>query len=256
MSAKHALLGLLLDRPAYPYQLADQLQQRLGPAWKVNSGQLYQTIKGLEKDGLIERLRDVSDEHDDRHVFQVTDRGVLEFERFFEQTPEAVRLCRRPLLVKITFAGPGKLRDAMAKVDAYEAQCAAQLAEMARRHEELSVEGPLLRADHLLLRLNLSADVFQLEGELRWARHAREMLSWLAGRQAVWPSGRERAQARQAESERAQHEAGLHQRERDDARRRLFDRMAGSGQDERLTPQRPREDEDQASRRGRNDAEG
>jgi DNA-binding PadR family transcriptional regulator len=218
MSAKHALLGLLLDRPAYPYQLADQMQQRLGPAWRVNSGQLYQTIKGLEKDGLIVRVQGVSEDHGERHVFQATERGVLEFERFFDQTPEAVRLCRRPLLVKITFAGPRRLADAQAKVDAYEAQCATRLAETARLHEEISAEGPLLRADHLLLRLNLSADIFQLEGELRWARHAREMLSWLAGRQAVWPSRRERADAQSQESE----------RESEVARRRLFGRMAGS----------------------------
>jgi DNA-binding PadR family transcriptional regulator len=219
MSAKHALLGLLLDHPAYPYQLADQMQQRLGPAWKVNSGQLYQTIKGLEKDGLIERVRGVSEDHDDRHVFQATERGVLEFERFFDQTPEPVRLCRRPLLVKITFAGPRRLAEAQAKVDAYEAQCAKRLAETARQHEEISAEGPLLRADRLLLRLNLSADVFQLEGELRWARHAREMLSWLAGREAVWPSRRERAEA--------QTQAAA--RERASARAELFGRMAGAG---------------------------
>lgn len=219
MSAKHALLGLLLDRPAYPYQLADQMQQRLGPAWKVNSGQLYQTIKTLEKDGLIERVRDLAEEHEERHVFQVTQRGVTEFERFFDQSPEAVRLCRRPLLVKITFAGPRKLAEAQAKVNAYEAECASRLAEMARLHDALSTEGPLLRADHLLLRLNLSADVFQLEGELRWARHAHEMLSWLASREAVWPSSRERADAQTQASE----------RERESARRELFGRMAGAG---------------------------
>lgn len=227
MSAKHALLGLLLDRPAYPYQLADQLQQRLGPAWKVNSGQLYQTIKSLEKDELIARVQDVSEDHQDRHVFEVTEEGVLEFERFFDQSPEPVRLCRRPLLVKITFAGPRKLQEALAKVDAYEAQCAKQLAETARMREKLPMEGPLLRADHLLLRLNLSADVFQLEGELRWARHAREMLSWLAGRQAIWPSQRERSDA----------QADLSQRERDDARRRLFGRMAGTGPDDEAVPE-------------------
>jgi DNA-binding PadR family transcriptional regulator len=221
MSAKHALLGLLLDRPAYPYQLAEQLQQRLGPAWKVNSGQLYQTIKGLEKDGLIVRVDGVSEDHGDRHVFQATERGILEFERFFDQTPEAVRLCRRPLLVKITFAGPRRLREAQAKVDAYEAQCAQRLAETARQHEAISAEGPLLRADHLLLRLNLSADVFQLEGELRWARHAREMLAWLADREAVWPTSRERAEAQTQGSE----------RERATARKALFGRMAGTDPD-------------------------
>lgn len=217
MSAKHALLGLLLDRPAYPYQLADQLKLRLGPAWKVNSGQLYQTIKGLEKDGLIERVQGTSPDHEHRHVFGITEQGILEFERFFDQAPDTVRLSRRPLLVKITFAGPQQLEEALAKVDAYERACAERLTETARLHEELPADGPLLRADHLLLRLNLSADIFQLEGELRWAGHAREMLSWLAGRDAVWPGERERSEPGGA----------LRRPDGGSARRELFGRMAG-----------------------------
>ncbi|MGH2912546.1 MAG: PadR family transcriptional regulator [Solirubrobacteraceae bacterium] len=212
MSAKHALLGLLLERPAYPYQLADRLAQRLGPAWKVNSGQLYQTVKALEKDKLIERIPDVSADQSDRHVFKVTAEGVLEFERFFSQGPEAIRLSRRPLLVKLTFAGQRHIEEATAKVDAYERECAQRLTEIARLREELSGDGPLLRADQLLLRLNLSADVFQLEGELRWARHAREMLSWLVERDAIWPSEHEDFDS-----------------EKQGARRALFGRMAGEG---------------------------
>jgi DNA-binding PadR family transcriptional regulator len=209
MSAKHALLGLLLEHPAYPYQLANRMEQRLGPAWSVNSGQLYQTIKSLERDRLIERVHSGPAEHGDRHVFSVTEEGALEFERFFAKDGEAVRLSRRPLLVKITFAGPEHLDAALAKVDAYERECAERLAKLARLREQQPADEPLLRADQLLLRLNLSADVFQLEGELRWARHAREMLSWLASREAVWPGGQERAES-----------AG--------ARRELFERIASS----------------------------
>ena len=220
MSAKHALLGLLLERPAYPYQLADRMAQRLGPAWKVNSGQLYQAVKALEKDGLIERVQ-AAPEHEERHVFGITEHGVAEFERFFSAGTQGVRLSRRPLLVKITFAGPQKLQEALEKLDAYEQDCARQLAQTARLRDELPQDGPLVRADHLLLRLNLSADVSQLEGELRWARHAREMLSWLASRDAIWPSERERADP-QAQAPAARERAGAQ------ARRELFGRMAGS----------------------------
>lgn len=224
MSARHALLGLLLDRAGYPYQLADRLERRLGPAWEVNSGSLYQTVKSLERDGLIERVQSPAGDHEDRHVFAITDEGVSEFERWFDQAPDTVRLPRRPLLVKITFAGPLRLKDALSKVDAYERDCARRLAETAHLREELPVDtpegtphgggqasGPLLRADHLLLRLNLSTDIFQLEGELRWARQAREMLTWLEGSEALWPS-----------------DSGERQRERAGARRELFKRMAGS----------------------------
>jgi DNA-binding PadR family transcriptional regulator len=228
MSAKHAMLGVLLDRPAYPYQLADQLEQRLGPAWKVNSGQVYQTIKALEEDGLIERVESVPGDREDRHVFAITGKGVVEFERWFEKTASGVRLCRRPLLVQITFAGQQRLREAMAKVDAYELECAKQLKQITGMREALPADGALIRADHLLLRLSLSADISQVEGELRWSRHAREMLSWLSTREAVWPSDRERP------------DAAAQRSDRDSARRELFARMAADEPGDDSTKPSPR----------------
>ncbi len=216
MSAKHALLGLLLDTPAYPYQLASRLEQRLGPSWEVNSGQLYQTVKTMERDGLIERVQGAGGGREDRHVFAITDDGAREFERWFQGSPDHVRLPRRPLLAKITFAGPERLAEALAKVDTYESECAARLAGVARLRDELTTDGPLVRAQELLLRLNLSTDVIQLEGELRWAAHARELLQWLAEGEAVWPS-----RHRQARS-------GERRHDRSGARKELFGRMARS----------------------------
>jgi DNA-binding PadR family transcriptional regulator len=215
MSAKHALLGLLLHKPAYTYQLGDRLQARLGPTWAINSGQLYQTVKRLERDELIERVGGDMEARDDRHIFAITASGVEEFERWFEEITSAVRLSRRPLLVKITLAGPERLRDALEQIDAYEFECAACLKELSRTQEAITTEGPRIRADHVLLRLALSADIFQLEAELRWARHAHEMVSWLLNREAIWLSEPERSGASTAKA-----------RERRDAREELFARMA------------------------------
>jgi DNA-binding PadR family transcriptional regulator len=193
MSAKHALLGLLLHRSAYPYELADRLRARLGPAWAINSGQLYQTIHLLERDGLIEQVDGSAEGREDRHIFAITESGADEFERWFEGTTKGARLARRPLLIKISLAGPDRLRNALEHIDAYELACAEHLRELSRRHEAVPVEGDRVRADHVLLRLGLSADIFQLEGELRWARHAHEMVSWLLDREAIWPSSSQRS---------------------------------------------------------------
>jgi DNA-binding PadR family transcriptional regulator len=187
MSAKHALLGLLLHRSAYPYELADRLERALGPAWAVNSGQLYQTIGRLEQEGLIERVDAALGGRDDRHVFAITEDGVHEFERWFEETTGHVRLSRRPLLVKITLAGPERLEHALEQINAYELDCAERLQKLARTREGIAVDPTRVRADHVLLRLNLSADIFQLEGELRWARQARDTVSWLIDQHALWP---------------------------------------------------------------------
>ncbi len=195
MSAKHALLGLLLHRSAYPYELADRLQQRLGPAWDVNSGQLYQTISRLEQDGLIQRVDDAKRGRDDRHVFAITGEGVDEFERWFDGVTGGVRLSRRPLLVKITLAGPERLDQALSEIDSYERDCAVQLQELARRHETIAIDQAPARADHILLRLNLSADILQLEAELRWAEQARRTVNWLLASDVVWPSTHGRSHA-------------------------------------------------------------
>ncbi|HEV7161930.1 MAG TPA: PadR family transcriptional regulator [Solirubrobacteraceae bacterium] len=215
MSAKHALLGLLLQRSAYPYELADRLQARLGPAWEINSGQVYQTVRRLEQDGLIEQVDRAATVREDRHVFSITQRGVQEFERWFLSATSGARLSRRPLLVKITLAGPERLRDTLAHIHAYELDCAERLKELSRWRETLPVEALTVRADHVMLRLGLSADIFQLDAELRWARHAHEVVSWLLERDPVWPSARERADGARDES-----------RDRRDAQEALFGRMA------------------------------
>jgi DNA-binding PadR family transcriptional regulator len=220
VSAKHALLGLLLHRPAYRYQLGDRLQERLGPAWKINSGQLYQTIERLESDGLIERTDEATDDQHDRHVFAITMTGADEFERWFDGSLSRARLLRRPLLVKITLAGPERLKDTLKEIDAYEHDCAVSLREHLRLRDAIPLGGLRVRADHELLRVNLSADITQLEGELGWARHARERISWLLCQDAIWPSARQHA----VSSEDA--------RERRNARVELFGRIAKNGRGE------------------------
>jgi DNA-binding PadR family transcriptional regulator len=218
VSAKHALLGLLLDKPAYRYQLGDRLHERLGPAWKINSGQLYQTIDRLEGDGLIERIDRAPDVQDERHVFAITLAGAREFERWFEGAISRARLLRRPLLVKITLAGPERLRDTLEGLDAYEQECTACLKEHLRLRDAIPLGGLKVRADHELLRLNLTADITQLEGELGWVRHARERVSWLLAQDAIWPPSNRAPGS-------AEPEAGRRRSARED----LFGRIAANG---------------------------
>lgn len=220
LSAKHALLGLLLHRPAYRYQLGNRLQGLLGPAWRINSGQLYRTITRLEQDGLIERMGNIAEdpEDHDRHVFAITADGAREFERWFDEGAGEARLLRRPLLVKITLAGPERLEGALAQIDAYERACTARVKEMMREQQEIPVAGSRVLADDELLRFSLSGDISYLEGELRWARYMHERVSWLKSQDVIWPSIRGRREP-----------AGS-AHDRQSAREGLFGRIAGRGE--------------------------
>jgi DNA-binding PadR family transcriptional regulator len=228
LSAKHALLGLLLHRPAYRYQLGDRLQKLLGPAWKINPGQLYRTIERLEQDGLIERIDNAADDQRELHFFAITGDGSEEFERWFEAGTTEARLLRRPLLVKITLAGPGRLESALKQIASYEQACAARVEELMREQEQIPAAGRRVLADDELLRFALSGDISFAEGELRWSRYMHERVAWLKSQDVVWPSTYEPP----GPSERT--------RDRQSARKELFGRIAGRS--DRATPGKPEQD--------------
>jgi DNA-binding PadR family transcriptional regulator len=212
MSAQHAVLGLLLDRPAYAYQLANRLEERLGPAWAINSGQLSATLQKLEGGGLVQEVDDPSENRKGRRIFAITKDGIDEFERWWSEEQRGNPLSRRPLLLKLALAGPERLKTSLRQIEAYELECAERLKEVASQHDAVP-EGPQLRADHVLLKLGLRGDMFQLEGELAWSTHAHEVVSWLLSREAIWPATRS-----------PQHVFSGH--DPTDAQERLFGRMA------------------------------
>jgi PadR family transcriptional regulator, regulatory protein AphA len=220
VSTKHALLGLLLERPAYGYQLGERLQELLGPAWAINSGQLYQVIKSMEKADLIERIGSDRDETETkRQIFAGTDKGIDEYDEWFEQDASDVRLVRRSLLVKIALAGPDRLEDAVRHIETYERACAKLLGERSRERDAVRLDGMRVRADRFVLRLALGADISSLEAELAWSRHTRDSLSWLQEQNAIWPNQRGRTHITSAGGERER------------AREELFGRIADDRRD-------------------------
>lgn len=181
MSARHALLGLLVDRPGYPYQLADRLHTRLGSGWKINSGQLYQTIDKLEEERLIERVGEATEEavRGRRHIYAITDAGMTEFTEWLARPLGPGRLQRWTLILKIAFGGPEQAEDTLRVIDAREGDCVARMTQISsERDKELPAHWAL--AEQTVYRLSLNADLAQVEAELRFVREARAEVLLLA----------------------------------------------------------------------------
>ena len=74
MNLRYALLALLADGEAHGYELLKRFNERIGPFWHPNIGQVYQLLHELERRGLAAR-RDVEVGTRVRHVFRMTARG-------------------------------------------------------------------------------------------------------------------------------------------------------------------------------------
>jgi DNA-binding PadR family transcriptional regulator len=191
MSTRHQVLGMLLDGPAHPYQVADRLKKRLGPAWEINTGNLSNMIRSLEEDGLIRFVG--FDERDRRRkVFEITTDGVVEIGRWWHDrgVPDT-QAFRETLLLKVALAGPNALEDTLALCKACERDCLRRINEVAERRSQIAAtEGPRTLADDVVLRLSLSADIYVLEGNLKLAQHAQRVIRWMLSEAAVWPGTR------------------------------------------------------------------
>ena len=108
MSVRHGLLALLASRPAHGYDLKLRYEASTGGTRWVNGGQIYTTLRRLERDDLVEAMTEVDGE-DDKTIYRLTERGVAELHAWFATPVGSVDGSRDELLVKValSFDTPG-----------------------------------------------------------------------------------------------------------------------------------------------------
>jgi len=88
---RYALLGLLRERSDYGYSLRRRFEERLGPVWRLNSGQVYQSLRYLRRARLVDVVMadQVAEgtEPRERCVFAPTTKGERVLDRWLASAP-------------------------------------------------------------------------------------------------------------------------------------------------------------------------
>jgi DNA-binding PadR family transcriptional regulator len=158
VSVRHALLALLSEAPKYGLQLRQEFEARTGEVWPLNVGQVYTTLQRLERDGLVE-----SDGSGDgpQKGYRITSAGRDELAEWLRTPPVDQSPPRDELLIKVLVAAqtPG--------VDVHEVIQAHRhwLVELMQRYTSVKANAA---EDDVSLALVVDAELFRLEGALRW----------------------------------------------------------------------------------------
>ncbi|MHC1781350.1 MAG: helix-turn-helix transcriptional regulator [Anaerolineaceae bacterium] len=78
MSVRHAILGLISQKPRYGYETRAAFETLVGgdSNWEVKPAQIYTTLERLEEAGLVERSSDLGEgEEPSRRMYRITPRG-------------------------------------------------------------------------------------------------------------------------------------------------------------------------------------
>src|SRR5207249_1310526 len=158
MSVRHALLALLSEGPKYGLQLRQEFEARTGEVWPLNVGQVYTTLQRLERDGLV--VSEGDDEGPQRN-FHITGLGETELADWLRTPPDLSSPPRDELVIKVLVAArlPG--------VDV------AEVIQVHRRHlvqlmQQWTKIKDLAAADDFALALVVDAELFRLDGVIRW----------------------------------------------------------------------------------------
>jgi DNA-binding PadR family transcriptional regulator len=102
MSIKHVLLALLAEEPTHGYELKRQFDETIGRLWPVQQAQIYNNLRLLEKDGLIELDARVEQENlPDRKNYRVTIAGQQELTGWIQAPVHTSRQLKDDFYLKL-----------------------------------------------------------------------------------------------------------------------------------------------------------
>lgn len=174
---KYAMLGLLREQADYGYSLRQRFEDRLGTVWRLNSGQVYQTLRRLEGAGLVVEFdaadpEPVDTSHPTRRLFKLTAKGIRVLERWLARPPSYSSPARDETLLRLLVMDPERRHAAIEQIQkltqVYTKKVAVLLAQ--KRRLLRPAEGSLVRD------VGLEAALLHAEAHLKWLEYTKQRL--------------------------------------------------------------------------------
>ena len=162
----YGLLWLLRERPDYGYALYRRMQKRVGPAWRLNIGQVYQSLQGLaQARDVKERVGASSGRGAARRVYEITAKGRRSLDRWATQSGTKDRPFRDEGLLRLFVLEDGRYDDALSFVRERRELCDSWRHELRQQAEPLGGVAP---ETALIRELSEQAVMLRLDAYAQW----------------------------------------------------------------------------------------
>jgi DNA-binding PadR family transcriptional regulator len=184
MSAKHAVLGLVIERPGYGYDLARRLRERFGSSGFAPTG-VYSALDQLSAEGLVRAAGSLAggsaERAAPRTVYQATAAGREQFDRWMLSTTSLANV-RDELNMKLALSRPRDLPALIELTCSQEEQCLTRLEAIERAGASVQRTRPRgggLAWPQVAGVLVRDAELRQLQARIEWLQRARAIMAKL-----------------------------------------------------------------------------
>jgi DNA-binding PadR family transcriptional regulator len=190
MSMKYAVLGLLVQRRGYGYDLVQRFEEQVGPAWQLNAGAIYVALDKLEQEGLVRPVTGSGEAPPTRRrtmrgaprvIYEPTADGVERFEEWME-AGTSMSPMREELHLKLALSQPRNLARLVELTYEQEQACLERLEQYldsASSEDLLASAQPWPAVASVMVR---DAEIAHLQATVDWLRRIREAMRWMQER--------------------------------------------------------------------------
>jgi DNA-binding PadR family transcriptional regulator len=180
VSAKHAVLGLVIEQPSYAYRIASGVRRQLRFADLAGSYP-YWALEKLETEGLVRRVDENGEElrngaHGRRAIYEATAKGVASFEEWLLSTAAEPPL-RDDLHFRIALCRPRDAPRMIELIHGQELVCLGRVQDLKRASEAEAVDGS--QWDRMVQTVSRDAELGFWNARIEWLQGVRERLEGL-----------------------------------------------------------------------------
>lgn len=162
MGVTEGVLALLDAGPAHGYRVKVAFEEATGGAWDLNVGQVYNALRRLERDGMV----DLDGEEDGRKRYRLTDAGRGRLRRWLVEEPVRHGLADRDeVAMKLLLAPATRDHDVREVLATQRDATMAVLQAHTRRKADAGPDAPLeqlVHLDRLILHCRAELDWLEL----------------------------------------------------------------------------------------------
>jgi PadR family transcriptional regulator, regulatory protein AphA len=135
-STKYAVLGMVSLKPMSGYDIRQFAAGSIGYFWNESYGQIYPTLRLLQKQGLATGEEEKSNGERVRRVYRITAKGRAQVEQWLKEQPRP-EPARSELLLKLFFGYQVAPEESLRNIEGYRANLEGQLRQYQQIEKQL-----------------------------------------------------------------------------------------------------------------------